>query len=1339
MGHVRRILSSFPSIALQHLGLFIAFVLVLAAHEFAATHPALTAILVFIFSLPYLLASIVTRRASFLYGTMLLGAVAYFQACHALGAPRATFPLLSVPLVVCLELLGQYLRKRLGEDLASYPPTVFRAMNITVAVFAFWALAGVGDLLAGGGFLSYIAGLALFGYAGLYLAHCLAGSPAFYTYVFAGFLSLGGIFTVAALASARFCWMATMASATIIILVGTRFHSRRKYAFSRHFYFCSFGVIVLSLFLSVLSWPFLLINLALSSLLLWIGYQLLSRAVEPVRQATMAERVMAKCFFFAAMLLTVPVIPMLFTQPENIYVSLAALICGLTFSWIASQRSGQNSGWGNLYILAAVMFLSAALFGAARFLPLWSFLALLLLLLLTLAGLSAYFSRKTDELTAKNLGRAAIFPAFFCWYYPLLLGQTGLALTGAGVAIVAAVALGLGAKESFFCATGPAMAGALIAATLLLVGLAPLGWIICAIGAAAAAALLVWAQAKDKPVTRAAANIAWLILSVAAAVLAAMVASTHLLYSLTAVGFISALLAGRLRGQDRPGALDILVYLLTVLTVITAALLGPLSGQDAVLAGICLLILASAHWMAWVQNHFIWFVRSANALFALGSLMVIFGAFQSIEARLGTGAALLLILLALAAVMARRFPQASRSAALSAHLAGFVLASAAFSQAWSGNTWYLPLAIMPYVLLYALLPKLRTQTGVRVGAILWLSLAAMFCLAAYANTPYRLQMSLVALLSLIWMITGIALARSRNKSWPVPFYISAAILAGFCGVVSLFSPAVQGSWQVFLVNGIVFACLFIILRQDIFAYLITLSLSLLAYDWVKASTTSFTQDLLFYLVIGAAVLGLLFLLPHLRKFILRSVSLPIFSIFTWRGAAIICIPVLALALLVLSAYSVKISGHPKFCTSCHYMGDYYTSWQHSSHKDVACIDCHYEPGMTATVKGKMEGMVQLVKYVSHSYGTQPHAMISNASCTREGCHDKGMDQSRKTLLFRGKIRFRHDKHLGEHPRGKVLNCVSCHGQTVAGQHINVGETTCLTCHFYGRGEQAVAAGDCLTCHIEPQKTVTFMDHSFNHREFLEGKDSVHCSYCHSQVTHGDGAVSPTRCRSCHRGTMDQIKDQAQFHLVHVAKGHFDCLQCHDEIKHGIHPAEQQLLASGNCNSCHGGQRHSLQEKIYAGTAIPELQATPDAMYTASVACDGCHTDQQVSGFGTVPFTKKISGAKQCADCHGSKMYGQMLTSWQEETKERLAELEPALQRLDSIFGTAQESDEKLAQAGDLLESARTKLSYVIQDGSYGAHNITYVSAILDIAETEIRKCQALVAAANKPSLQEASR
>ncbi|NQT53683.1 NapC/NirT family cytochrome c, partial [bacterium] len=504
---------------------------------------------------------------------------------------------------------------------------------------------------------------------------------------------------------------------------------------------------------------------------------------------------------------------------------------------------------------------------------------------------------------------------------------------------------------------------------------------------------------------------------------------------------------------------------------------------------------------------------------------------------------------------------------------------------------------------------------------------------------------------------------------------------------------------------------------DIFAFLLTLSFSLMAYDWVKASTSQFTQDVLFYLVIGSAVLGSIFLLPHLKRVLDRLGALPLFSIFTWRGAALVAVPVFGVGMVVLTAYSVKLTEHPKFCISCHYMGEYYESWQHSSHQNVACVQCHYEPGVEAKFEGKMAGMIQLVKYLSHAYDNKPHALISNRSCMREGCHAE-MDHNKQTVLFHGKIKFSHERHLSGHPRGKELNCVSCHGQMVEGQHISVAQTACLTCHFYGRGKKPVAAGNCQTCHTVPEKLVEYQGQELNHRDFLKDKKNVRCQHCHSQITQGDGTVSATRCQSCHLRRTPKIKDQETFHLTHVSKGHFDCLQCHDEIRHGDGMKPHQMMASSRCNTCHGDGRHSIQERVYAGRAVSDLDPEPDVMFKAGVACDGCHIEDKVVTVGTARYQSRASSAKQCADCHGDAEYGEMLAEWQKEVRERLSALQPKLAALGKACEGAANGSE---QATTLHAAARSRLDCVTSDGSFGAHNYAYVTSLLDRAEEEIDK------------------
>lgn len=1334
---MRRKLAAFPSGALQHLSLLIAFVLLIAAKGFAADHPPLAAGLVFIFSLPYLVAAVVTRRAHFLYATMLLGAVSYFLTCYALGAPATCFPVLAIPLVVALWFVGQHLQKRLPEELAAFPRTVYRAMNITVAAFTAWAVFQAPGLLSQSGWPRYVATVAFVGYAALYLAHCTHGAHPLYAYVFSMFAVLAAAFFGWAAWSLDYCWLPAMAAAALVLSTGTRHHGARGYGWSRHFYLCGLVVLGLSLALSAVWWAFLLFNLLLASLVLWLAYGWLAEAVGEVRGARMAERALAKGLFLGCLALNIPIALAAFIAPANIHVAVPALGAGLLFAWVALRRSREML-WGmNAYVVPAMLLGSAGLFGIGRALPgagaaVWSVIAAFGGML-GLGWLHQRLGDAGEDAAQRAVVEGAVFPALFAWYVPLISGSPGVALLAAHAAMV--VPLGLARRRGekrFLHAFGPGLAGVLVSAAVLLGGQSPAAWVVCVAAAVVAGVLFVFADLAKRLALRVAADLGWAILSVAAVIIASLIGgASSAMCALTGVAPVALLLAGWRRRQADRDAFDNAIAAVAFLATAGAIVLGPLSGWTASAAGASLLVLAAASAAAWALCWRLRYARAAAGLFALGMMLVIFGTVGGVEARLAIGAAIVAALFVAARGVRDRLPAVSRSWAVVGHLAGIGLMIAALIQARSMAATSLALAAVPLVLLYAVVPGLRRATGFRLGVLGWATFIALFGLSSAVGVPFPEQVRVIAILAPIWLALGYGLRGTKAGGWTAPLYLCGALLAAFCAIVSLLMPAGAGTWQVFLVNGIVFATLFLILRQDVFAYLLTLSLSLLAYDWVKASTSTFTQDVLFYLVIGTAVLGVFFLLPLLKRLVDRIGTIPMISIFTLKGAAFTSVPVMCGAMLVLSAYSVKITAHPKFCTSCHNMGQYYASWQHSSHKDVACVECHYEPGVGNEIQGKMAGMIQLVKYVSHAYDSKPHAEISNASCMRSGCH-ADMDHNKQAVLFHGKVKFNHERHLSGHPRGKELNCVSCHGQVVEGEHITVAETACITCHFYGRGTHPVAAGECLTCHTVPQQKVVFMEQPFSHKDFLKGKTDARCEHCHSQVTQGDGHVSATRCQSCHLKRMPDIEDQEKFHLQHVSVGHFDCLQCHDEIRHGKGLRPHEKMASGNCSTCHGTKRHTIQERMYAGTAVDDVDPEPDVMFKAGVACDGCHLEEKAVKVGVATYTSRIAGSKPCADCHGDKDYAEMLTDWQTETRSRLGDLLPKLTALEQACQSAKVPKDKAAAAMKILAAARNRVDCVVQDGSYGAHNSAYVGSLLDEAEGEIEKGAALLNGHTQP-------
>ena len=60
------------------------------------------------------------------------------------------------------------------------------------------------------------------------------------------------------------------------------------------------------------------------------------------------------------------------------------------------------------------------------------------------------------------------------------------------------------------------------------------------------------------------------------------------------------------------------------------------------------------------------------------------------------------------------------------------------------------------------------------------------------------------------------------------------------------------------------------------------------------------------------------------------------------------------------------SGYPSFRKSCHHIRPHCESWATSLHgkEEITCTDCHFEPGMLPYVMGKVNGLVEVVKYGS---------------------------------------------------------------------------------------------------------------------------------------------------------------------------------------------------------------------------------------------------------------------------------------------------------------------------------------------------------------------------------------
>ena len=424
--------------------------------------------------------------------------------------------------------------------------------------------------------------------------------------------------------------------------------------------------------------------------------------------------------------------------------------------------------------------------------------------------------------------------------------------------------------------------------------------------------------------------------------------------------------------------------------------------------------------------------------------------------------------------------------------------------------------------------------------------------------------------------------------------------------------------------------------------------------------------------------------PKIRKRLTVVVAVVIVFPFLFYGAA-------------------EYTSRPKFCNTCHYMEPFYESWQVSSHSEISCTYCHFEPGLAGKIEGKLNGLYQLTKYVSLAYKkSKPWAEISDASCTRRGCHQT--QKLEGPIQFKN-VKFDHSHHLGELRRGKQLRCTSCHSQMVQGSHILVTEETCFLCHMKDR-DLDTKLSECRTCHTDEIFLQQGSRLRYNHTSVVETGKS--CQSCHVNTVEGNAPVSIQACINCHWQTdfFERFDDPEFLHLNHVTNNKVECIACHTTILHRI--GRTHLLTGEDCRSCHQ-EMHTSQARLFSGNVGDLAPLQPNPMYEAGLACQSCHIfhAESMGGGDTM-----VSSADACDQCHGQG-YGRILQEWELYLARQLAFVQEYLsmsqKRLQGI------SDGSTSAA--LLDSATINIELV--SSAKGIHNIQLSDRLLERAHRSI--------------------
>ena len=431
----------------------------------------------------------------------------------------------------------------------------------------------------------------------------------------------------------------------------------------------------------------------------------------------------------------------------------------------------------------------------------------------------------------------------------------------------------------------------------------------------------------------------------------------------------------------------------------------------------------------------------------------------------------------------------------------------------------------------------------------------------------------------------------------------------------------------------------------------------------------------------------------------------------------------------------RYSETPSFCGLCHNMEIYVNSWKTSSHRNVSCSTCHYEPGFGNHLRAKMTDFQLALAYIITGRGIEKlHHEVKDTSCLQKGCHAKA--DIRENMIFKN-VAFNHPKHLETLRRGKRLRCNTCHDQIVQGAHLKVTEADCFICHFYKAGsggeEECLSCWECGSCHIQPKGDIPIQGMSFNHKRYIDR--GVDCLDCHMGINKGDGHVEENKCIECHEEhELRNTTFTSEFlHQRHVTDRKIECYRCHTEIKHevGGMPTTAQFMES--CEKCHTKQIHLGPREMYRGTGGIGVPDSPGKMYTMKVDCAACHKAQEESkaALYTTKYLERAL-AESCVRCHGEG-HDMMLFHWKgllvhagNEVNSRLFNVQRKLYEAER----GRLDDSRIKKAQKLINEARHNYTFSLM--GKGVHNIEYALKLLNHAINNAEEALALMDEGYRP-------
>ena len=422
-------------------------------------------------------------------------------------------------------------------------------------------------------------------------------------------------------------------------------------------------------------------------------------------------------------------------------------------------------------------------------------------------------------------------------------------------------------------------------------------------------------------------------------------------------------------------------------------------------------------------------------------------------------------------------------------------------------------------------------------------------------------------------------------------------------------------------------------------------LTLVAADLLGMFPNPYAGLVIFIAVPALFVFGLL-LIPvgiwmqrrALRRDPSTPVGWPVIDLGLSRVRAILigvtALTVVNATLVLLAAQgSLHYMESPEFCgQTCHtQMHPQYTSWQNTTHAEVACVQCHVGEGGRALVRSKLAGVRQLVHVIS---GNFPRPIPASQAELRPAieicgsCHSPTLSHGERTRTIR---EYAEDETNTETATTLIMHVGGPGQKTVSGRAIHWHADPKVRIEYIATDADRQTIPFVRTIN-EKGETKEYVVEGTTPEVLAAGTSrTMDCVDCHNAAAH---RIAPTAEQAVNRamaaGQISPTLPFARREAVRLLKSDYsDEAAAVAAIESGFRALYDASKAS--VDQAKLAQTIAATQHLYRTNVFPTMKVTwgvyrDNLGHTTSDGCFRCHSGNLVARDGT-------SIGADCSYCH----------------------------------------------------------------------------------------------------------